>query len=645
MLYKKILKNIPPVPLDKIKMGKYKYLGAATVIHDKKCGEILIADIYRRAKPRELLFRFFTDKKTHQIYDVTKDIWRQGSLIYAMSGRSEYYYWNDPEYCAGASAETVKAVREYFNVNYGSDSEIAKYINEFVRELSREKYDCAQERKAERIQKRMDMFPELPDDFDSFLREDVFKKYIFMGKVEKGRKSGICTACGKKVSLEKKIRHKTVMHCPECGAEVTAFEKRYIGSIKERENVCMAHKADNQLIVRWMKVYANWHMTDAGEYIPRYIKDEYFRTMYLHTKNGQKILYFDNKEVWPYGKYWREKKELEDNLSYLYNRNLREVFGEKYYNVDFEKVFRNNIQPLYFIGLLDNLKNLPQTEYLVKMGMCRLASEINQEDMNTGNNFGAILGINPQYKKMYCGMNISLNEHNLVKASSEWVSEEDFLKMRAFRTNDYQAGIICKMLEKMTYRKFVNYFAKQRMIYHHESFSQLLQWYSDYISMSEQMNIDLSHKSVRFPKDIKAAHDRLIAGYSAVKNELLDKQMREASERLYAGLTEYRSGEYAIVFPRTKTEFITEGQSLNHCVGTQERYFNNHIEGTKMIFFIRRADDIETPFVTMEIDMRRLVILQIYGYGDKRPPQPVINFANKFLTQLKGRDDKMQRSA
>lgn len=33
--------------------------------------------------------------------------------------------------------------------------------------------------------------------------------------------------------------------------------------------------------------------------------------------------------------------------------------------------------------------------------------------------------------------------------------------------------------------------------------------------------------------------------------------------------------------------------------------------------------------------MRRLIILQIYRYGDKRPSQEVINFANKFLTLLK----------
>ena len=54
-----------------------------------------------------------------------------------------------------------------------------------------------------------------------------------------------------------------------------------------------------------------------------------------------------------------------------------------------------------------------------------------------------------------------------------------------------------------------------------------------------------------------------------------------------------------------------------------------------MIFFIRHADDIKKPYVTMEIDMKRLVIIQIYGYGDKRPNSETVAFANKFLTRLK----------
>ena len=64
-------------------------------------------------------------------------------------------------------------------------------------------------------------------------------------------------------------------------------------------------------------------------------------------------------------------------------------------------------------------------------------------------------------------------------------------------------------------------------------------------------------------------------------------------------------------------------------------YFKNHLAGTKMIFFVRRAADIQKPYVTMEIDMKRLVINQIYGYGDKRPDVQTIKFANKFLNLLK----------
>ena len=140
---------------------------------------------------------------------------------------------------------------------------------------------------------------------------------------------------------------------------------------------------------------------------------------------------------------------------------------------------------------------------------------------------------------------------------------------------------------------------------------------------------------IRFPKDIKAAHDDLITKFKAKEMEIYDEQMRRAKENLYNGLTEYKNDGYAIVFPKTRTEFIKEGQSLNHCVGTQEMYFKNHLEGTRMIFFIRHEEEIEKPFVTMEIDMRELRIRQIYGYGDKTPAKEVRDFADRFLKLLK----------
>lgn len=639
MLYKSVLKEIPPIPMDKVRLRKYLYIGVSQVLDTEKCGKVLVVDILSRKKPRELLYRFFSNGTGFQIYEVKKDAWTQNMLRGLLCGRPGgfYYGYVDRDTQVVASDKTITMMKKFLGENESRHRDgITGIIDDFIGDISAKKRQIAWANKRNRIDTRMAMYPELPSDFKSYLKEDVFTKYAFMSKLEKGKKPGICTACGKKIKLEKGTRHRSIIKCPKCGREVVAFEKRHIDSIIEKATVCIADNVDKQLILRWIKINSYWYLSDkTGKPEFGYKEDEFFRTMYLHIKGKLKICYYDNKFIWPYGAYWREQNCPRDDLAYVYSHNLEAVFGKKYYNVDLQQELSENTQPLHFVKMLDNLKKLSPTEYLVKMGMYRLASQLDPENIKDGRDFGTILGVSPQYKKLYCDWNISLEEHNLIQASNAWVHEEDFLKMRRLHLNSHQVSTVCGMLATMSYKRFVNYFTKQRKIYPRNNFDQLLRWYNDYINMSEQMEIDLSHKSVKFPKDIKVAHDRLIKEYKAVENELLDEQLRKATERLYAGLTEYRNDGFAIVFPKTKTEFIVEGQSLNHCVGTNEMYFKNHLEGSKMIFFIRKEEEIETPFVTMEIDIKRCIILQIYGYGDKRPAQEVVNFANKFLSLLK----------
>ena len=158
--------------------------------------------------------------------------------------------------------------------------------------------------------------------------------------------------------------------------------------------------------------------------------------------------------------------------------------------------------------------------------------------------------------------------------------------------------------------------------------------YNDYISMSLSLKVDLSRKSVRFPNNIKESHDLILGRFNKVKHEIEDENFRHATEKLYNGMAEYRKDCYCIVFPQLRSDFITEGQSLNHCVGS-DTYYKNHIEGTRMVFFVRQITEPDKPYFTMEIDMRELRIRQLYGFGDCSPSSDVRKFANEFLNRLK----------
>ncbi len=644
MLYKKVLKEIPPRQLDKVATPRKSdmYLGVAQLVKDTKCGEILVVDIYKKGNVRDVKFRFFSDGKTYQFYNVTKDEWSRNSYPVVIGGKDDYdyYYYTPTELKMYASAESMDTMRKFLGQKYGSSGD--DVISFFI---SNKKFDerCrARARKEERINSRMDMFPEYPKGLDEFLRNRVFGNYLIVGKKCGDTREFECTACNRKGKIRGDVLHKSLTECPKCGKSVAVWKKQYVESIRRKAKVCIASRVDDQLLLRWTEVLENWCKNAKGKFVPSYLKEDYFRTMYLVVKGKPSIHHFNNINIYGY-KGWRETQWQKDDSVYVYDGNLREVFGEKYYNVDLQFELGKKMEKICFVSLLDNLKNIKATEYLLKMGMVNLAYQINFNTVNDGKDFGSILGVNPQYKAMYRKFNVSLHEHRIMQVVKEYVSEDDFIKMRSLDIFSCSLETVMNLLSKMSFKKAINYFGKQKQIHPKEGLYHLIIWYNDYIRMSEQMGVDLSHKSVRFPKDIKTAHDDLITKFKAIEMEIYDEQMRKATENLYNGLTEYKSDGYAIVFPKSRTEFVKEGQSLNHCVGTQEMYFNNHMEGTRMIFFIRNEEEIEKPFVTMEIDMRELRIRQIYGYGDKTPAKEVRDFADKFLKLLK--KDAVRRTA
>lgn len=175
----------------------------------------------------------------------------------------------------------------------------------------------------------------------------------------------------------------------------------------------------------------------------------------------------------------------------------------------------------------------------------------------------------------------------------------------------------------------------------------LITLYRDYIEMSEVLGVDLSRKSVRYPKDIKEAHDRLMLLFDSVGNEEVDAAIGRAAAPVAEDLGEfaYESKLFCIIVPKTREEFIREGQSLNHCVGRFPQYYNNHVAGTKMIFFIRRTENRGKPFFTMEVDMKDYKILQLYGYADCKARNYVQRFAEGFVNALRKSKEKGSKTA
>ena len=100
-----------------------------------------------------------------------------------------------------------------------------------------------------------------------------------------------------------------------------------------------------------------------------------------------------------------------------------------------------------------------------------------------------------------------------------------------------------------------------------------------------------------------------------------------------------------IRIPQNTEEIVSEGKTLVHCVGG---YAERHANGKTNILFVRKTDEPDTPYYTMEVS-NDYKIVQCRGYrNDTRAPKSDIvkQFEEKylnFLEELKKDEEQSKR--
>lgn len=157
--------------------------------------------------------------------------------------------------------------------------------------------------------------------------------------------------------------------------------------------------------------------------------------------------------------------------------------------------------------------------------------------------------------------------------------------------------------EKLPMMRTLNYIERQE-----QNLTQL----EDYWRMAAVVGCDLNQDAVRWPKDLRAAHDRMseTIQYERVSGKC--KQAFAAMTARCAGLTWEHNG-ICIRPAETPLELIREGSTLHHCVG---RYSDAHAQG-KIILFVRHTRRPERSWYTLNIDVTSKREIQLHGYGNE----------------------------
>ena len=484
-----------------------------------------------------------------------------------------------------------------------------------------------------------------------------------------------CTSCGGRFTEKEtgiRLKHKSGTVCPLCGQKL-AVEKRR-DSILTQTRMTLIHGLDGKRgIERHFEVSVCW-----GRGLRRTVSlKETIRCM-LHKGTWSRDicdLYYLQYDAWdnrgnPQNRRWRP--------GYLYPEGIREGLEDTVY-CSWAAVFRQmasmGIRANYNRLLIDGRDSfIRMVEYLAKGRFYRLLEEISEEvGYHTG--YGIYGALNPEgediHEVMYLWDSQKINrlrqENGGINMLEwlQWADEEgkkigtDVLTWfgeNKISNDGYREGRASKVL---TPEQLMHYIERQRK----ESYAgkrnaaSVFGAYEDYLSMALKLGKDLSDPMVYRPRELKRRHDELVEAHLKyleaervrMKQDEAREKAREMEEKypgsgsILAGIKpkyEYEGAHFRIMVPQSFYEITLEGMALHHCVGTTERYFDRILQHETYICFLRRAEDPEKPFYTIEVEPGG-TIRQRRGMYDGEPDlEEVKPFLQEWQKEIRKRMKK-----
>lgn len=152
----------------------------------------------------------------------------------------------------------------------------------------------------------------------------------------------------------------------------------------------------------------------------------------------------------------------------------------------------------------------------------------------------------------------------------------------------------------------------------------------DYWANARKAGWDLSNAAVRWPKNLRHAHD---AASDAVG--LAEESKTAAGIMARAAMLDrysYSSGKMLIYPASCLKDLLKESDQLHHCVKT---YAKRIADGKTAIFFIRNIADPLQSFYTLELDEETLTVRQNRGLCNCERTDEVREFEKEWLDWLR----------
>lgn len=515
--------------------------------------------------------------------------------------------------------------------------EFEDYIYAYQADIRDRKLAEKHRKICEKIDTRMELFGELPEDYQRFIEKKVFDDYNYFFYLKK-EKWAYCTRCGHEYELRKDgiyhrkiaiwnhsvyLRHNKDYICPHCNKPIVAKSEGYgRGGLLEVNWSVLVQPSGDNVLVRYF-----CHSKDFSEDFrhPKIKSREMLRTIHTPTavENYEWETYTYSQEVrWCYPRRhvwgWNPSEFQVPRSTVLYNTNF-DFLNTTCMKYSCIGMFLEGVLPTLNHKspyIVDNYLNFYHrysfVEQMIKIGWYRLVGELfetygaaEREGFKNGRNILETCGITRSQFKLLreaTNGNPELRDLRIIKHAEqkEIRLTVDDLNILRFTNDEGCYDFFDKFLDAMRYTtlyKLDKYLNNQKIKHKQD--------YFDYAGWLMEMGYDMRNEFNIYPRNFVEKHDEMAKAYQKFK----DKQHREDIKKFNRLLKQMRKelkednplnlqvkGLF-IRLPYRADELKTEGETLHHCVGT---YIDRVMRGKTAIFFVRRIESPDEPFYTLE---------------------------------------------
>lgn len=394
-------------------------------------------------------------------------------------------------------------------------------------------------------------------------------------------------------------------------------------------------------------------INNVGDALLKYNKNEIFNITSLEDIEHRYFFDFDGRslvysEVLDLFKENNKYSGLNEYIAFLDHKNV----PRRYYETD-----NKNINSLnYAIKYIE----CPQIEKLVKAGFERIvnnwlhnSSDLYSRSFKNGSNINEITKL-PKYAwqtlqnsgvfdiGMWNEYRIWIQKDNLSKDQLDIILNldiRDTSTIKAIR-NILNSEYNGKKL--YTLDTLLNYLFRVDM-YQAIPINDSITILRDYIKMCLECNIEPLTNS----NSLKREHDVVMRNYTLIQREKYNEK-EEAKQITYNKKIEdrlkilekykYQDEELEVIFPKDIDDLFQEGRNNHNCVGSYcERYAN----GSSNIGFIRKKDNPEQSYITIEVNSDFTKVNQAF-YSSNRDITSIrdLKFIESWIEHNKGVNQK-----